>query len=110
MNTPDQPPMSPEELQRRLRAGELSIELAPQDRVAAYPRELDDILEALGFPEALVTDESCVSDFLGFDTDVDEQAQALTEASARLGIPVTLRGTLLVDLAAQLRQHRERPS
>ena len=45
------------------------VEVAPQDRVTDYRQQVDRILRDIGFPEALVTDESCFSDFPLEDAD-----------------------------------------
>jgi len=47
----------------RKAAREGRVELAPQDKILAYRKQVDRILRDIGFPEALVTDESCFSDF-----------------------------------------------
>ena len=43
--------------------------IAPQDRIAGHRQQVDRILRDIGFPEALVTDDSCFSDFPLEDTD-----------------------------------------
>mgnify|MGYP000215210553 CR=1 FL=1 len=47
----------------RRAAREGRVELAPRNRIFAHQQEVDQILRDIGFPEALVTDESCLSDF-----------------------------------------------
>lgn len=39
------------------------IIMAPDDKINKYREEVKEILEILGHPEALVTDESTLSDF-----------------------------------------------
>ncbi len=39
------------------------VEIAPQDKVGDHRQQVYRILRDIGFPEALVTDESCFSDF-----------------------------------------------
>lgn len=45
------------------------MELAPQDKIVDHWQQVDRILRDIGFPEALVTDESCFSDFPLEDAD-----------------------------------------
>lgn len=48
-------------IRRLVREGR--VEIAPQDRIADHRQQVDRILHEIGFPEALVTDESRFSDF-----------------------------------------------
>lgn len=43
---------------------EIRIEIADQDKVDFFEKQIDIVLKALGHPEALVTDESMVTDFM----------------------------------------------
>jgi hypothetical protein len=47
----------------RKAAREGRVEIAPQDNVDDYRQQIDLILGDIGFPDTLVTDESCFSDF-----------------------------------------------
>ncbi len=47
----------------RKAAREGRVEIAPQDKIDDRWQQVDRILHDIGFPEALVTDESCFSDF-----------------------------------------------
>ncbi len=47
----------------RRAAREGRIQIAPQDKVGDHRLQVDSILRDIGFSEALVTDESCFSDF-----------------------------------------------
>ncbi|MBN1106729.1 MAG: hypothetical protein JXL84_25225 [Deltaproteobacteria bacterium] len=53
----------------RKAAREGRVELAPRDKIITYRKQVDRILKDIGFPEALVTDESCFSDFQIEDAD-----------------------------------------
>jgi len=53
----------------RRAAREGRVEIAAQDKIGDYQQQVDRILRDIGFPEALVTDESCFSDFPLDDTD-----------------------------------------
>ncbi|MGA7878364.1 MAG: hypothetical protein WCA08_22080 [Desulfoferrobacter sp.] len=54
-------------IRRAVREGR--VEIAPQDKVSDHRQQVDRILHDIGFPAALVTDESCFSDFPLDDTD-----------------------------------------
>ena len=53
----------------RRAAREGRMEIAPQDKITDHRQHVDRILRDIGFPEALVTDESCFSDFPLDDAD-----------------------------------------
>jgi hypothetical protein len=53
----------------RRAAREGRVEIAPQEKIGYHRQQVDRILRDIGFPEALVTDESCFSDFSLDDTD-----------------------------------------
>lgn len=76
------------------------IEFAPMDGVQQYEGEVDEILMAIGYENALVTDDSV---FAHFPLD----CEALDQALRPMGIDrfVTLHTTLL-DAAKLLRQRR----
>jgi hypothetical protein len=80
------------------------FEPAPANCVAQYRAEIDTILEALGHPEAFVTDESMVSDF---PLRNDDDGPSLTELRIDLGVRVR-RDDLLVDVAQRMREAAER--
>jgi hypothetical protein len=74
-----------------------TVETAPQDELAPVPEEaVQRVLDALGHPEAFVTDESTVSDFVS-----NRQCRRV---SATLGISVTVHDRI-VDLALRLHPH-----
>jgi hypothetical protein len=76
------------------------FESAPTDRVAQYRPEINRILQALGHPDAWVTDESRVSDFPMRD---DDDGPSLTELWIDLGLRVR-QDDRLVDLAQRMRE------
>ncbi len=47
----------------RKAAREGRVEIAPQEKIGDHRQQVDWILHDIGYPEALVTDESCFSDF-----------------------------------------------
>ena len=53
----------------RRAAREGRVEIAPQDKIVDHRQQVGRILRDIGFPEALVTDESCFSDFPLEDAD-----------------------------------------
>lgn len=54
-------------IRRAVREGR--VEIAPQDKIVDHWQRVERILQDIGFPEALVTDESCFSDFPLSDAD-----------------------------------------
>lgn len=71
----------------------LKIVLAPQDDVEAFPAEVQRILGVVGHPEALITDESSVADFMIFlemkDPEIAKHNQDIQEGMDELmGRPV----------------------
>lgn len=53
----------------RKAAREGRVEIAPQDKIGDHRQQVDRILHGIRFPQALVTDESCFSDFSLEDAD-----------------------------------------
>jgi hypothetical protein len=54
-------------IRRAVREGR--VEIAPMDKIVDHRQQVDRILRDIGFPEALVTDESRFSDFPLVDAD-----------------------------------------
>ena len=74
----------------RRAAREGRVELAPQDKIDKYREQVDRILRDIGFSTALVTDESCFSDFPLDDEDyVELGLQYGFEVKRRDGIAAT---------------------
>jgi hypothetical protein len=72
------------------------FELAPQEKINALGSRVDRVLEALGHPEALVTDLSTVNDFIEDDYDLEV-------VSIELGIRVDA-SDYIWELAEQLEE------
>jgi hypothetical protein len=82
------------------------FEHAPQDRVDALEPYIEKVLEALGHPEAFVTDESHISDFKDHFAPKEEQETWLPNLSEKLGLSIGLRDPI-VDVALQLKRKGE---
>jgi hypothetical protein len=76
---------------------------APQDETTTLQPYIDLILGALGHPEAYVTDESTIWDFMPLEEDKD---QRLFEISGLLGLDVTTKD-YLVDIARKLKDREQ---
>ncbi len=76
------------------------FESARQDRVERLEPEVQRILDVLGHPEALVTDESFIADFSDFGQGHGEIE--LRRISAALGVHVE-DNSVIADIAAQLK-------
>lgn len=81
----------------------MKIGFAPQDKVETLYPYVDQVMKALGHPEALVTDWSSVADFFrGTPDNLTEADERLLEnLRETLGITVEAK-SLIVDIAAQL--------
>ena len=67
------------------------IELASQDKYTFLQPYIDKILKALGHSDALVTDESYVTDFLDVFATVAEKEKMLKKLSKKLKVEVSVR-------------------
>jgi hypothetical protein len=74
-------------------AAEGRVTVAPQTQVKALKPWIRDVLEALGHPDAFISDESCVSDF-------GLEPKEITKISKKLG--VEFKG-YIIDVAMKLR-------
>ena len=61
-----------------------AIELAAQDAIEAFAPEVERVLDTLGFPGSLVTDESQVWDFLDHFGSLEEKEVSTKETLANL--------------------------
>ena len=75
------------------------IRMAPWERVKKYEKIIAEILEVLGYPEALVTDLSTISNF-------DLSPGELEGASQILGLSLS-EEMLLVEIAEEIAKKRE---
>jgi hypothetical protein len=63
------------------------IELAEQDKIDKLQPYIDKVLNALGHPEALATDESMVCDFLDI-FDKDERVKQVKKAHKKIKVNI----------------------
>jgi hypothetical protein len=105
-------PLTPQEMQEKLRSGELKIVSAPQEYVFQYSKELHELLMFIGAlmsdddddpkdwaESCFVTDMSSLGDFFSLcDEDTPGNLQALSE---ELGFPVE-RSMYLHEIAARM--------
>ena len=85
----------------------LKFELAPQDKIEKYQKEVTVIVKALGHPEALVTDESRISDFMSvFDsrgTDISKRGgKLLIKLAKKLKLKAIRHTDNICDIAEQI--------
>ena len=80
------------------------LEPTPSDRIRQYRREIDQILGALGHPEAFVTEESTLSDF---PLREEPETPTVIDIEIATGIRVKPQDRL-VDIARRMRQRAER--
>lgn len=84
------------------------ITLASTDNVKNYEKEIEKILKILGYPEALVTDESRISDFFnifGNDTDDKKKIKKLEK-----NVNFCLRRNDLIITVAEYMRNFKKPS
>ena len=82
------------------------IEMASTDDVEKYQKEIRVILKILGHPEALVSDESSVWDFLSHFGSKEENKEHNQEMLEKISCMLVLdikSGDLLVDIAKRIR-------
>jgi hypothetical protein len=78
----------------------MKIKLANQDLTTEYEKEINKILKVLGFPEALVTDESWLSDFA-----LDDKKMAKVEKLANAHLRTN---STLIEIAQKMRKISEK--
>ena len=83
-----------------------TIEFAPQDKVEELEPWVNAILNALGYPEAFVTDESLIWDFLCVLSEAEREAKYAELSKALLGATVTS-GTYIYELARDVKRRYE---
>lgn len=81
------------------------ISLAENKETRTYKRFVDVVLDELDHPEALVTDESYVSDFICF-MDSKRRKKILERMSNRFGFEIN-QYTRIIDVAKKLREQEQ---
>jgi len=82
------------------------FEMAPQVRIEALDFYVQKILDALGHPEALVSDESQINDFSDWGASKEDRDAWVLELSDKLGLPVE-RKEFIPDVALKLKRKTE---
>lgn len=90
--------MNVRDIQKKIQRGEIKIEYASRSHTERIRPWVQKVLEAVGHPEAFVTDKSTISDFFNID-DRDGRAE---EISKKLGVPLKL-SDYVVDVANKVR-------
>lgn len=86
-----------QDIRRKIERGEIKIEYAKSTRREILRPWVTRVLEAIGHPEAFVTDESKIGDFYNsWDTD------KISELGKKLGVSVSMRD-YVVNVANKLR-------
>lgn len=67
----------PDDIKEKLKSGELKLERAPHLHVDDLEQEVDEVLDALGFSAAFVSDMSRVNDFPLDDEEIAEAEKTL---------------------------------
>ena len=83
------------------------FELASQDEIPKYEKEIAIILKALGHSEALVTDESAISDFLPFLSSMDrkEEFKKFKKKMAKYNVDIDFQD-YLIDVAKKMKESK----
>ena len=86
-----------QEIRRKIERGDIKIEYAKSTRTERIRPWISKVLEAVGHPEAFVTDESKIGDFFSSD-----EAEKAVEIAKKLGVSVAMRDHV-VDVANRIR-------
>ena len=92
--------LSDEEVKKRLdgiKTGKTKIVFAEQKKVEILKPYVDRVLEAIGHPEAWISDRSSIGDFRQGD-----YQEFVNDVAAKLGIGIN-KGDYLVDIAMRLK-------
>jgi hypothetical protein len=88
------------DIRRKIERGDIKIEYVSRDRVTVLFPWVKKVLEAIGRPEALVTNLSKVGDFF----DRDQRVDMSKTISQRLGVDVNP-WDYVVDIAGKLKRN-----
>jgi hypothetical protein len=84
------------DIQRKVNSGEIKVVYARSSRRETLRPWVQKVLEAVGHPEAFVTDESMIGDFFF------SEPKKIEEVAKKLGVRATARDRV-VDVASRLR-------
>jgi len=111
----NKPPLTGKELQEKISSGETKVVSAKQDETEMLRPYVMIVLEAVGHPEAWVSDESSVGDFrpVGFSRSnkekqaplspvLDTYQEFVNSVAAKLGIGIN-KGDYIIDIAMRLK-------
>jgi len=90
-----------------IKEGKMKFELASTNKVNNLTSYIDIVLAAMGSPEALVTDESDIYDFVGFLNEPEEIEESLNELRTTLDIEIKDAYEKIVDLAQKIKDKYE---
>jgi len=91
------PPKSEKEALEAIRTAVRTgkVEMAPSDMVGSLYLYVDKILEAVGHPEAMVTDESLISDFMDMNLSKKDMDKWYEDISRKLKIKINPRDSII---------------
>jgi len=81
------------------------IVLAPQDKIKELEPYMDKVLNALGHPEALVTDESMVTDFLDI-FDKDSRVKQIKKTQKKIKVDI-FPGDYIWEVAERIKNEQK---
>lgn len=90
------------EIRKRIKNGDINFTMSDIDSVSSLEIEVDEVLQALGYEEALVTDESQISDFYSFLETKDIEGE-LERLRAELGVEIYDEFELLITIAQRIK-------
>jgi hypothetical protein len=85
------------------KAKKIKFELAPQDDILDYQKEIDRILKHLKCADSLVTDESLIGDFICFFLTTEERKKVVEKLAKKLKMSVSI-NDLVIEVAKKLRK------
>ena len=89
-----------QDIQKKINSGEIRVVYAKSSRTETLRPWVTKVLEAIGHPEAFITDESTIRDFFIFDSDnFDDRLAAIGK---KLGTSVKLKDRVM-DVANRIR-------
>jgi len=87
-----------------LEEGDIKFEMASVNKVVELEVYVDRVLEELGCPEALVTDESQIYDFCDVFYEAEDIEKVIEDLEKTLGVRIEDGCEKIVDIAKKLRE------